>query len=152
MGHPEQPLMQGQGYQQQQGYGQPAYGQPAYGQPAYGQPQQQGYAQQTIIVQQGSSNGDESAVTAIVIFVLGVFCCPVWCGGWLFIKSNNGSAKLLGWLSIVMAAVATIITIICVAVIVSAANETAKALNCVNYNTCGFSPFPPSSFGPSFSA
>jgi hypothetical protein len=137
MGHPEQPLMQGQGYQQQQGYGQPAYGQPAYG-----QPQQQGYAQQTIIVQQGSSNGDESAVTAIVIFVLGFFCCPVWCGGWLFIKSNNGSAKLLGWLSIVMAAVATVITIICVAVIVSAANETAKTLNCLNYNTCGFSPSP----------
>jgi hypothetical protein len=142
MGHPEQPLMQGQGYQQQQGYGQPAYGQPAYGQPAYGQPQQQGYAQQTIIVQQGSSNGDESAVTAIVIFVLGFFCCPVWCGGWLFIKSANGSAKLLGWLSIVMAAVATVITIICIAVIVSAANEATKiVINCQYTNTC-FSPAP----------
>jgi len=140
MGNPEAPLM-GNGYQT--GYGQPAYGQPAYGQPAY-QPQP-GYGQQTIIVQQAPAV-DESATTAIIIFIIGWFCCPVWCGGWMFIKSSNGSAKLLGWLSIVMAAVATIITIICIAVVVSAAHEASKALNCAYTNSC-WPNFPPS---PSF--
>jgi len=78
----------------------------------------------------------DDVTPALLIFVLGWFCCCIWLGGFKFIKSTNQTAKLLGIGSIVAFFLSSIIVIIIIIVYSIAAAAAVSAANndCNNNN------------------
>lgn len=145
-----------QGYVPQEGYAPPPQGYvaappqqgyvaaPAYtAQPVgYVQPTVQ-YAQPTVVVQQpaivqttySNDDGKDDVMPSLLIFIIGWFCCCVWCAGWKWIKSPNPSARLFAILSVVMAFLGGASIIIGVVVgVVNTATAAAAAANDPYYN------------------
>eukprot|EP01012_Entosiphon_sulcatum_P050215 TRINITY_DN689_c0_g1_i1.p1 TRINITY_DN689_c0_g1~~TRINITY_DN689_c0_g1_i1.p1 ORF type:complete len:224 (-),score=38.74 TRINITY_DN689_c0_g1_i1:169-804(-) len=50
-----------------------------------------------------------SPAPAIAVFLLGWICCPIWCAGIYFRKSKNRVAQILGFLSLMMATIASLL-------------------------------------------
>jgi len=135
-----QPMMGQPMYQQQQPMmGQPMYGQPQMGQPMYGQ--QMG--QQTVVIAQPTStqtvvsvarNGDADIFPAMMIFIIGWFCCCVWLAGFAYVRSPNTTAKMLAWASIGMGGASTILIIILI-IVYSIAGSRAAYYD-YNYDNC----------------
>ena len=46
---------------------------------------------------------DSEFIVPLVIFILGFFCCPIWCAGLFFMGSKNKLARTLSNLSLVFA-------------------------------------------------
>eukprot|EP01012_Entosiphon_sulcatum_P060543 TRINITY_DN8556_c0_g1_i1.p1 TRINITY_DN8556_c0_g1~~TRINITY_DN8556_c0_g1_i1.p1 ORF type:complete len:261 (+),score=32.91 TRINITY_DN8556_c0_g1_i1:48-785(+) len=135
------PQYYGQPQPSYQAYGAPpAYGAPQnpypYGQPqpVYGQVVQTPYIA-TPIIQPAARNNDSDAIIAIVVFVAGFFFCPIWCGGFAYMKSNNGIAKLFSILSLVMCTISIVIIVIIVSVFVVFAKGVADQATCLSQNT-----------------
>eukprot|EP00992_Anisonema_acinus_P009430 TRINITY_DN5651_c0_g1_i1.p1 TRINITY_DN5651_c0_g1~~TRINITY_DN5651_c0_g1_i1.p1 ORF type:complete len:212 (+),score=18.92 TRINITY_DN5651_c0_g1_i1:54-689(+) len=49
---------------------------------------------------------DRSAQYALLVFIVGFLCCPVWCAGWSFVRNENQRARLLGISSVCLAIIA----------------------------------------------
>lgn len=128
----------------------PAY-QPAYPPPSY--PQQ---AAQPIVVnvtnnqnQQATQSTpiiaaprvflgrsyDNDVGPALIVFIIGWFTCFVWGAGFMFIRSKNRAAKMLGIASIVMFFSTIAIIVIAVSVSVAEANAAINSYNNNNYNS-----------------
>jgi len=158
MGQPmyqqQQPMMGQPMYQPQPQMGQPMYQpQPQMGQPMYqqqqpmmGQPMYGGQmGQQTVVIAQPTStqtvvsvarNGDADIFPAMMIFIIGWFCCCVWLAGFAYVRSPNMTARMLGWASIGMGGASTILAIILIIVFSLDARDASDYYDGYYYNGC----------------
>eukprot|EP01006_Ploeotia_vitrea_P014010 TRINITY_DN37033_c0_g1_i1.p1 TRINITY_DN37033_c0_g1~~TRINITY_DN37033_c0_g1_i1.p1 ORF type:complete len:204 (+),score=9.14 TRINITY_DN37033_c0_g1_i1:22-612(+) len=57
-----------------------------------------------------SYSDDESNISAWLVFLCGLVCPLVWCGGWAFINPQRSTtSRILGWMSIVLAILAFLV-------------------------------------------
>jgi len=163
-----------QGYGYQTGYPQPGYNQPAY-QPGYQPQQPGYYQQQApapsapsgpIVVNVVNSqqqqtqapiyqpvrttvflgrNYESDIAPALIVFIIGWFCCCVWAAGFKFIRSPNGVAKLLGILSVIcfFLSIGGLITVI---VVTTAAANTLNNAGSTTTQTTTLTVFASSSY------
>lgn len=76
---------------------------------------------------------DNDVGPALIIFIIGWFTCFVWGAGFMFIRSKNRTAKMLGIASIVMFFLTIAIIVIAVSVSVAEANAAINSYNNNNY-------------------
>jgi len=150
--NPEYGYQTGQGYQQpnyggaggayqqpayppQQGYTpQPGYP-PQYPATGYGVPSSQPVTVNVVNTQNQTSaapvvflgrNYDSDIAPALIIFIIGWFCCFVWVAGFRFIRSPNGVARALGIVSVVLFFSSLIAIVVSISVSVAAVNNVAN--------------------------
>eukprot|EP00998_Keelungia_sp_KM082_P007771 NODE_3958_length_832_cov_48.480851_g3935_i0.p1 GENE.NODE_3958_length_832_cov_48.480851_g3935_i0~~NODE_3958_length_832_cov_48.480851_g3935_i0.p1 ORF type:complete len:233 (+),score=20.15 NODE_3958_length_832_cov_48.480851_g3935_i0:77-700(+) len=97
-------------------------------QPVY--PPQQVVQPVFVVTPRDDSSND---CVAIVIFLVGFCCCPVWLAGALFLRSPSGTARGFGALSIFCALVTLAVTI---AVVVTLVNSVQNECNIGNPSDC----------------
>eukprot|EP01012_Entosiphon_sulcatum_P021682 TRINITY_DN26542_c0_g1_i1.p1 TRINITY_DN26542_c0_g1~~TRINITY_DN26542_c0_g1_i1.p1 ORF type:complete len:313 (+),score=43.36 TRINITY_DN26542_c0_g1_i1:43-939(+) len=115
----------------QPGYAQPVYyAQPGYPQPGYPQQQPPGVAYgqpvpvaQPIYVAAPAAVNQNETNYAILIFIGGFICCPIWFGALSYFRSANPKARLFARLSLGMLACCTAIAVIYFIVGVSIAGK-----------------------------
>lgn len=83
-------------------------------------------AQRTVFL---GRNYDSDTGPALIIFIVGWFCCFVWAAGFRYIRSKNMTARALGIASVICFFLAIAAIVIAVVVSVELANEAVNQIN-----------------------
>ncbi|MQY26852.1 DUF4190 domain-containing protein [Nocardia aurantia] len=100
----------------------PQYGQPGYGQPGYGQQPGSGYAPYPGY-QQPAQGNNGMAIAALVLSIVGLFCCPAGIAGIICgftalnqIKERGGQGRGMALAGIIIGSIGIILTLIIVVI------------------------------------
>jgi hypothetical protein len=130
----------------------PAYYPQQYPQPypqQYPQPMHQpqmmtpgaGNVQVVVVNSHDHEKHTHNSMAPIIIFIVGWFCCPVWCVGWAYLnKRHSTTGRIFGGLSVSCAIINTIWIAIVIGVFASTAAHAASTLSNCSYKAA---PSPP---------